>query len=512
MNARLLAVLIVVGVLVPGSALVQEVAAATQQYEPEPQPSYKDIYCAGFISSTRLAPTLTILVGEDAVGRLTYSPQDYLYLNRGGDGGVQVGQEYLVVRPVRDSTLIESFKPQNRILRNIGIPYQDVGRVRVHVVHETTATAQIVHLCAAMQNGDILIPFQERLVPDYQDRGRFDRFAPFSDGEVAMVVAARDFPGIIATSDAIYINLGTNRGVRVGDYFRIFRYATGTLYEAAKRGAMARVRGYSGQGISYAPPKRKDLPREALGEAMVIWVDADSATALVTYAVSEIHPGDYVELQPPMPPTAGLMVEPRSIVRGESAVLSWATRNTTEREISPGIGTVAREGTRRVAPEQTTTYGLVASGLGGSTQAEVTLTVREPPPPPPPPVAEPEPEPGPSLDELFAQNVQDIFFPFGSSNVGADARAVLEQTVRFLNAYPDVRVLIEGHCDEIGTPAYNQRLSEQRAQAARDVLVALGVDPGRINTVGYGKERPFCTESSEEACRQLNRRAHFLRQ
>ncbi|MFQ5926973.1 MAG: OmpA family protein [Terriglobia bacterium] len=516
MKAKLVAVIVIVSALVAWSALEQGVAAEPQEYQAGLQPSYKDIYCAGFISSTRLAPTLTIIAGEDTVGRLTYSHRDYVYLSRGGNGGVQVGQEYLVVRPVKDPTRVQSFSGQNRILRRIGTLYQDVGRVRVHVVHETTATAQIVHVCDAMQNGDTLIPFQERAVPDYQARDGFDRFAPFSGGEQAMVVAARDFPALVGTGDAIYINLGSNQGVHVGDYFRIFRYATGTRFEGAKRGGMGRVRGYAGQGINYSPTKRKDLPREALGEALVVWVDANSATALVAYSVREIHPGDYVELQPPPPPTASLTLEPRSLVRGNSAVLSWSSSNATQREISPAIGVVERTGTRRVAPQQTTSYRLVVSGPGGSTQAVATLTVREPPPPPPAPVAEPEPEPAPapapSLDELFAQNVQDIFFDFGSGNIRPEARAALAQTAQFLSAYPEVRVLIEGHADEIGSRASNRRLGQQRANAARDVLVSLGVDPNRIGTVSYGEARPFCTTSSEEACRQLNRRAHFVLQ
>ncbi|MBI4462652.1 MAG: OmpA family protein [Acidobacteria bacterium] len=514
MTARLVAVVLLASALLPVSASAQEVPAETQEYQPPLRPSYKDVYCAGFVSSTRLPTSLTVIAAEDAIGRMTYGQGEFVYLSQGGNGGVQVGQEYLVVRPVRDPTKIQSFRPQNRILGNIGTLYHDVGRVRVHVVHETTATAEIVHTCDPMQNTDILIPFQERPVPDYREAVQFDRFAPFSGGAVATVVAARDFPTLIGTGDAIYINLGTGQGVKVGDYFRIFRYGTGTRYEGAKRGGKARQPGYREQNIGYLPTRRDDLPREALGEAMVVWVDAESATALVTGSVREIHPGDYVELQPPALPVASLVIEPRSIVRGQSAVLSWATGNSTDREISPEIGPVDRRGTRRISPSETTTYRLAASGPGGATEATATLTVVEPPPPPPPP---PEPEPLPvqpevSLDDLFAQNVQDIFFDFDSSNIRPEARAALEQAAQFLNAYADVRVLIEGHCDEIGTPAYNRRLGEHRTAAARDVLVSLGVDPGRISTVSYGKERPFCTESAEEACRQLNRRGHFVRQ
>lgn len=523
MKLRYLVAIFIVLALAAPVVSAQEIQAETQVYRGGLRPSYKDVYCAGFVSSTRIEPTLTIIAGEEAIGRIIYAQEDYVYISRGGNGGVQVGQEYLVVRLAGDPTRVKSFKEQDSILSNIGHLYQDVGRVRIHVTHETTATAHIVHVCDAMQNGDILIPLQERPVPDYKAGATYDRFAPFSGGPLAMVVAARDFPALVGTGDTIYINLGTNQNVKVGDYFRIFRYGTGTKYEGAKRGAMGATRGYKGQGVNFDPTSRKDVPREALGEAMVVWVDKDSSTAIITFTVSEVHPGDYVELQPPAPPTASLTIEPRTITRGQSAVLSWSTGNATEREVAPGIGSVDREGTRRVSPNQTTTYRISATGPGGSTEAQATLAVVEPPPPPPPPsprAAEQEPGPapaptapsGPSLDELFAQNVQDIFFAFNSSHITPEARAMLERAAQFLNAYPEVRVLTGGHADEIGSPEYNRQLGLHRGNAARDVLVSLGVDPSRISVISHGEDSPFCTQSSEEACRKLNRRAHFLRQ
>lgn len=510
MKARILCAVVL---LVPIVVVAQQSIEEPQVYQGGLRPTLADVYCAGFISSTRIAPTLTIIAAEDALGRVIYGEGEYVFLSGGRNAGVEVGVEYLVVRPTKDATHMQSFKKQNRILRFIGKPYQDLGRVRIQVVKETTATAQIVHACASMGNGDILIPYEERPRPEYKPVAAFDRFAPPSGLEQAMVVAAKDFPALIGTGVPIYVNLGTTQGVKVGDYFRIFRYGMGTLWEGGKRAGMGGVRGPVAEG--YQPTKRRDLPREVLGEALVIHVDANSSTALVTFALAEIHPGDYVELQPPVPPSASLVVEPKSIQRGEAALLSWTTAYAKEREISPGIGAVNTRGTLRVLPTQTTTYHLVARGPGGSVEATATVTVVEPPPPPPPPPAPPPapvPAPTPSLDELFANNVQDIFFDFDSSGIRPEARATLEHVAEFLKAYPQVGVLIEGHCDEIGTREYNLRLGTQRAEAAREVLISLGVDAGRLTTVSLGKDRPFCTTSSEEACRQLNRRAHFLRQ
>lgn len=103
----------------------------------------------------------------------------------------------------------------------------------------------------------------------------------------------------------------------------------------------------------------------------------------------------------------------------------------------------------------------------------------------------------------------DIHFDFDRYEVRTDAARILDVNAVWLKANPAHLVLIEGHCDERGTTAYNLALGELRASAARHYLVAHGVQASRITIVSYGKERPVCTESTE-GCRAKNRRAHFL--
>lgn len=111
-----------------------------------------------------------------------------------------------------------------------------------------------------------------------------------------------------------------------------------------------------------------------------------------------------------------------------------------------------------------------------------------------------------SQDDL-ANNVGDrVFFATDSSRLSAEAQSTLQRQANWLNQYPSVSVTIEGHCDERGTRAYNLALGERRATAARNYLVSLGVNPSRINTVSYGKERPAALGSSESAWAQ-NRRS-----
>ena len=105
--------------------------------------------------------------------------------------------------------------------------------------------------------------------------------------------------------------------------------------------------------------------------------------------------------------------------------------------------------------------------------------------------------------------LKDAFFEYDKSDLRDDARAALSADAEWLKRYRSVQFLLEGHCDERGTSEYNLSLGDRRANAAKEYLVSLGVDASRIKTVSYGKERPFCTDSSED-CWQQNRRSHFL--
>ncbi len=153
-----------------------------------------------------------------------------------------------------------------------------------------------------------------------------------------------------------------------------------------------------------------------------------------------------------------------------------------------------------------------------TTTAEARPPVEAPGPPetrvpPPPPSAPPEAGGEVMTQEISEMNkkgyLQDAYFDYDQSDLRDDARTALSANAAWLKKYPSIQILIEGHCDERGTSAYNLALGDRRANAARDYLASLGISPARVRTVSYGKERPFCTESSE-TCWQQNRRAHFV--
>jgi len=207
---------------------------------------------------------------------------------------------------------------------------------------------------------------------------------------------------------------------------------------------------------------------------------------------------------PPPAPTASISVNPSSIQSGQSASLTWQTSNATDVSID-GIGAVQPNGSQSVSPTDSSTYHLVAKGAGGTQEATVRLTVTAPPPPPPPPT------PTVTDEDLFGQNIKDVYFDYDKSDIRADQQSSIQANVQFLSQHPNLNFTIEGHCDERGSTEYNLALGDQRANSVKNALTAAGISPSRIKTISYGKEKPFCNESNE-ACWQQNRRGHFVYQ
>ena len=104
--------------------------------------------------------------------------------------------------------------------------------------------------------------------------------------------------------------------------------------------------------------------------------------------------------------------------------------------------------------------------------------------------------------------LSDIHFAYNEYTIQEQDGSVLKSDASWLQAHPQTRVQVEGHCDERGSEEYNIALGAKRAQAAKDYLVTLGIGGSRISTISYGKELPLCTEH-DEGCWAQNRRDHF---
>jgi peptidoglycan-associated lipoprotein len=161
---------------------------------------------------------------------------------------------------------------------------------------------------------------------------------------------------------------------------------------------------------------------------------------------------------------------------------------------------------------------VVLAGCGGNPPPETDTRERTEPPPVVTDTAEEEAaeaarraaEEDRLVRERAVSMLRDqVYFDFDRSELKPEARETLRRKAEVLRQYPDFRLRIEGHCDERGTVEYNLALGERRAEAARQYLVDLGIDPDRLTTVSYGEERPAIPGSNEAAWAQ-NRRDEFI--
>jgi peptidoglycan-associated lipoprotein len=184
-------------------------------------------------------------------------------------------------------------------------------------------------------------------------------------------------------------------------------------------------------------------------------------------------------------PTISITADPEGIVRGSSTTLKWNSTNADKVTISD-LGTVQPSGSRSVSPSQSTTYQAEAEGPGGTADAEARVTVSD--------IRQPRGEPGGNptgVDIIFRDKVRIIFFDYDKADLRPEAKDRLRLAAQWLTQSPQRTIVfrIEGNCDPRGTEEYNLGLGERRAQAAREFLASLGVEPSRVQTVSYGKER-----------------------
>jgi hypothetical protein len=280
-----------IGYLILGMALTGVLHA---QQAPR-TPNEQEMYCGGVVSSAP-APTETYVIsGVESDNRLTFEQGHLVFLNQGSDHGVRVGAEFLVSRPVSEPLRAKWFTWQDDLMRAMGTTYADIGRVRVVNVQMHTSTAEIVYSCDMMQRGDIAQTFAPRPAPPYKPEGKLDLFAAPSGKGQAMVVTMRGFGVMAGTGTVVYVNLGGAQGVKVGDYFRVYRYQ-GQRHTAAYQ---ARGTAYMIPGMGHTPVPYgwADLPRDVLGEGIVLRVGPNASTVLITYSLREIYTGDYVEVE-----------------------------------------------------------------------------------------------------------------------------------------------------------------------------------------------------------------------
>jgi len=270
-----------------------------------PTPTYADVYCAGFISKAILPDANYILGGLHTPTTTHFSRGDIVYL-RGS--GYSAGAEYEIVRALRDVNEYEMFPGQKKLLKETGQPYEEVGRVKVIDTRSKEAVGQIEYACDGIAPGDTAIPFAEKQMLNFHGPVRFDRYLPASSKVSGRIVMGKDFDSQLGTGHKVYLNVGSNQGVKIGDFFRAVRSYEADLKDPVDslsfRAAIAEDT--QKKRPSFDPQlfekengpviHVRDLPRRAVGEILIIGVTDTTATGMVVFSMEDVHAGDGVEL------------------------------------------------------------------------------------------------------------------------------------------------------------------------------------------------------------------------
>jgi hypothetical protein len=268
-------------------------------------PTYADVYCAGFMNRQTLPDANFVAGGLDTPGTTKFVKDDIVYLT---GSGYTLGAEYEIVRALRDINEYEVFPGQRKLIKATGKPYEEVGRVRVIDTRPKTAVAHVEYACDPINPGDTAIPFAEKTMVPFHAPLHFDRFLPTGSKVSGRIVMGKDFDSELGTGQKLYMNVGSNQGVKVGDYFRAVRSYEADLHDPVDslsfKAAISEDTQKKQPSVdphmftkSNGPIIHvRDLPRRAVGEIVVIGTTDTTATGMVVFAMEDVHAGDGIEL------------------------------------------------------------------------------------------------------------------------------------------------------------------------------------------------------------------------
>ncbi len=471
-------------------------------------PTAADMYCSGFIASDHISEGRYVAAGWNSPYQTRFAAQaDYIYIH-GKD--MKEGDRLQILRRVRDPNRYEFYSGQHSAVSSAGEPYFELGIVRVIDVQKNTAIVVPELACSDFVPGDIAVPFVEREAPKFR-KVSLDRFAPPNGKTTGRIIMGADFVGYVGTKDKVYLNIGSDKGIKVGDYLRATRTYSYT-YHDPEAGLAMKASAY--EDTQKSPPQLSmgelsTLPRRTLGDMMVLNVHKHSATAMILTALDAIQVGDGVELMdvenapeiqpvrpasaaPPapvpgvpisggdittaQPPRITCTASPATIRVGETSLITCDATSPDNRPVS--IAFVANGG-RLSSSRNQATLDTTDTGPGPITvrataiddrqlNATAVTTVN----------VEAAALPAPT-----AQKLSDLEFKPNSAYVDNRSKAILDDVALKMQQDPQSTVVLTGSTEELEPP----RLAEQRADNAKTYLTkSKGIDPARIQAKGAG--------------------------
>ena len=281
----------------PTRTIMSQAPSAAQRASLAPTDS--DVYCAGFYTHRSIDSSFSVLGGPDNGLKFEYSAGDTIYMNKGRKFINAPGGEYILVRPIKDLSPVESFPGQLKLVNDMGTLYSEIARIRIQVVHADSSVAEIMRSCESALPGDIALPMTERPIPVYKESRITDRYAPSTGRATGLIAAIKEFEEAAGGNDIVYLNLGKKQGIQPGSYLRIFRTYQSSSQVMYREGASQYLTDMGGTpiGRKLKPEEIETLPRVVVGEVMVLSAEDGTATGIITYSWEDIYPGDDVELE-----------------------------------------------------------------------------------------------------------------------------------------------------------------------------------------------------------------------
>jgi hypothetical protein len=305
--------------LVMGTAVAQAGGGAADQPTPDGtvatnanfpiesivNPNVSDLQCAGFVQKQLLPNASFVAGGLDTPNTTQYAAGDLIFFS---GKGYELGKRYRIVRELRDANRYEEFDGQFSMLKAMGQPYAELAIARVIDTRSKSAIARIEFGCSPVVPGDLVSEYVDRPALPQHPPLRFDRFAPPNGKASGRIVLAKDFDAELGTGMKVYMNLGSNQGVKVGDYFRAVR-----AYEADLHNPVDSLsfKASTAEDTQAKPPSIDStmltrssgplihvaaFPRRAVGEILVLETTPTTSTGMVVFAMEDLHLGDGVEL------------------------------------------------------------------------------------------------------------------------------------------------------------------------------------------------------------------------
>ncbi len=257
--------------------------------------THSDLYCAGYLSPQPVPRDSFVAGGLGTPVQSRFGTHDYIFLR--GTGFTQ-GTRVSLVREMHDPNRMEPFP-----VRRTGEVYGDLGYAVIIGQRGNSTVAQVEFSCEDILPGDLVVPFEVRPEVKYRLHSTVDRFPVGPSSPNGNIVGARDFDRYLGSNRKVYVNLGANEGLKPGAYLRIVRGYDVHAMDATDAATTGQTLQEDTQKNAPMLPSAHyhELPQRVVGEAVVLRTLPTTATAMITFALEDVHIGDRVELEPQQP-------------------------------------------------------------------------------------------------------------------------------------------------------------------------------------------------------------------